>query len=287
MSTSRDLPAPFSTSMPLTFKVSQPVKPTIDLVTDDKGTAVPPGGSTVSTTLTLRGLASAGLRVEILDGGSVLKTETVRGTGAWISTLTGLAAKTYTLKARGLYGANPESEVWGLTVQTGVCDDLSTAPLGRLPDNRMTQLTSVLNCAPGFGETGSSPEAQIVQVGNNRELQWFISASGGLNWRRLNLGIRDLDYPLKSPLKITLEFYLTQSVATVVALDARYYLAGEQSKQISVEHLEGTIALTIPAGAELSRNYTVGGLYLAMTPYKSEGGQAPSLVHLKSVCLSQ
>ncbi|MEA5670174.1 hypothetical protein VA602_02340 [Pseudomonas sp. MH2] len=263
------------------------VTPTIDSVMDDKGKIVPPDGSTVSTTLTLSGQASAGQKVEILDGDTVLKTETVGAIGEWTSTLTGLAAKTYTLKARGLYGANPESEAWGLTVQTHVCDDLSTAPLGRYPDRQLRQLTSMLNCTPDFGGAGRSAQAQVVQVGNNRELQWLYTLGGAGGYSDLRLGLRDLDYPLKSPLTVTLEFYVTQSNATQVQLVANYYLAGEQHAEVRASVGARTIAVTVPAEAVPSPIWSpqVGGIRLYLG--EATGRSLSALIHLKSVCLSQ
>lgn len=264
------------------------VIPTIDSVTDDKGTVVPRGGSTESTTLTLSGQASAGQRVEILDGGTVLKTETVGPNGAWTSTLTGLAAKAYALKARALYGANPESEVWGLTVHTHICDHFSTARVGGYPDLQLSQLTSMLNCMP-VAPNMTSAYAQIVQVGNSRELKW-ISSIGGSDTQRcdLHLGLRDLNYPLKSPLTVTLEFYVTQSVARQMWLAGYYYLAGEKYQEAYAPLHAGKIAITIPAGAEASRmNPDVGGLRIYLRADYGSSTLGSSQVYLKSVCLSQ
>ncbi|MGW7775659.1 hypothetical protein ACTWM0_22305 [Pseudomonas machongensis] len=237
------------------------VTPTIDSVTDDKGKAVPRGGSTVSTTLTLSGQASAGQRVEILDGDTVLRTETAGATGAWTSTLTGLVAKAYTFKAKGLYGANPESEVWGLTVQAGVCDDLSTAILGRY-DEQLHQLTSMLTCRPR-GNARYSPLAEIVQVGSSREFQWISRANAGA-WSDVHLGICGLHYPLASPLTITLEFYFTESSASLVEMYTYYFSGRERELYLREPVDSGTIAVTIDAGAMPSPAYSpeIGGAYI-------------------------
>ncbi|MBH3461541.1 hypothetical protein [Pseudomonas putida] len=263
------------------------VTPTIDSVMDDKGKAVPRGGSTVSTTLTLRGQASAGQRVEILDGDTVLKTETVGPTGEWTSTLTGLAVKAYALKARGLYGANPESEVWGLTVQNGVCDDFSQAQLGVYPVTRQSRMTSMLDCYPRMGRGGSNPQAQIVQVGNNRELQWKYQYISNYTESDLSLGLNSLNYPLERPLTITLEFYLTQTNATRVYLVAGYAIGGVgQYPKVEASSEAGTIAITIPAGAmHVSFQGLAGciGFYLGVNYLVSSS----AIIHVKSVCISQ
>ncbi|MFJ9991285.1 hypothetical protein ACIQSO_11130 [Pseudomonas putida] len=264
------------------------VTPTIDSVVDDKGTAVPRGGSTILTTLTLRGQASVGQRVEILDGGTVLKTETAGATGAWTSTLTGLAAGTYTLKAKGLYGANPESEVWGLTVQTHICDDFSTAQVGDYSYHLIGQLTSMLNCYPLLIGEEPSFLPQTVQVGNDREFQWYDSIGNPQGESIMRIGIRDLDYPLARPLTVTFEFYLTQTNFSAVDLFGHYYLGGEHSVKATAAADAKTIAVTIPAGAESSPRWNpeVGGLNFTFAPlYRSDvGGSA--IIHLKSVCLS-
>lgn len=261
------------------------VTPTIDSVTDDKGKAVPRGGLTVSTTLTLSGQASVGQMVQVLDGGTVLKTETVGATGEWTSTLTGLAVKAYTLKARGLYGANPESEVWGLTIRTGACDDFSTAPLGRYPDSVVSQLTSMLSCTSR--SQGASAQIQIVQVGNDREFQSYNEVSGAISCNAF-LGIRGVEYPLKSPLTVTLQFYLTQSEAREVTMGARYYLAGEKYIEFKAPADAGILEITLPVGASPSLAHFpgLGGVTVYFYAHNVASIGA-SHIHFKSVCISQ
>ncbi|KAB5623165.1 hypothetical protein F7234_12265 [Pseudomonas putida] len=266
------------------------VTPTIDSVTDDKGTAVPRGGSTVSTTLTLSGQASAGQRVEILDGGTVLKTETVGPNRAWTSTLTGLAAKAYALKARALYGANPESEVWELTVQTRVCDNFSTARVGRYVDNQTHQLTSLLNCRPQIGVNASSANAQVVQVGAGRELQWRdVLSSEQVDWNLLTIVLRHPLSPLEKPLTVDIEFYVTDSNRRIMRLYTAWYLAGEKGKDIEVAVDAGKVSITIPAGAEPSHSTfpTFGGFNFLLHASEEHPGSRSSIIHVKSVCWSQ
>ncbi|MGW7775660.1 hypothetical protein ACTWM0_22310 [Pseudomonas machongensis] len=265
------------------------VTPTIDSVTDDKGKAVPRGGSTVSTTLTLSGQASAGQRVEILDGDTVLKTETAGATGAWTSTLTGLAAKAYTFKARGLYGANPESEVWGVTVQTGVCDDFSTARLGLYPDAKLAQLTPMLNVLTYVAPLRQTSQLEVIQMGSNRELQWLSKWGPIPTTSILFIGIHSLQFPLVRSLTVTLEYYLTQSGTRDIYLWADYYLESEQRLEVQASVDTGTIAITIPAGAEPSRSPypEVWGLRICLTAHHDRHTEGSSFIHLKSVCLSQ
>ncbi|MBC3950978.1 hypothetical protein [Pseudomonas folii] len=108
---------------------------TIDSVKDAEGVEIPDGGTTVSSSVTLTGRANADQDVEILDDMSLLGTVRAAG-GHWTLVLPSLAAKVYRIRARGLYGDNPESEVWTLTVQRVVGrENFESRPLGYLPMN--------------------------------------------------------------------------------------------------------------------------------------------------------
>ncbi|NII54130.1 Ig-like domain-containing protein [Luteibacter sp. SG786] len=93
------------------------IVPNITGVRDSDGNAVANGGSTTDTTLTLSGTAQPNQQVQILDGATSKGNATVNGSGAWSLTLSGLAVGAHNFKARGLYGSNPESAVWRVTVE--------------------------------------------------------------------------------------------------------------------------------------------------------------------------
>ncbi|WP_347903655.1 hypothetical protein [Pseudomonas purpurea] len=100
---------------PYTVKSLAMAKPFITGVKDSKGNDVAPEGATFDTQLKLTGTAAKGGKVDIYDGKTRLDSATVSGTG-WTYEATGLTAKAYNFKAKGLYGDEPESEPWAVTV---------------------------------------------------------------------------------------------------------------------------------------------------------------------------
>ncbi|WP_347903654.1 hypothetical protein [Pseudomonas purpurea] len=105
--------------------VQEATKPEIRTVKDSKGNDVAPEGATFDTQLKLTGTAAEGEKVDIYDGDTRLGSATVSGTG-WTYEATGLTAKAYTFKAKGLYGDEPESEAWAVTVRVATKPGIST-----------------------------------------------------------------------------------------------------------------------------------------------------------------
>jgi len=99
-----------------TVKALEIVAPRITLVTDSAGVDIPDNGNTFDTRVTVIGTASVDQRVELFDGTTSLGIATATGT-SWTLPLTGLTAKAYNIRAKGLYGSNPESAVRTFTVQ--------------------------------------------------------------------------------------------------------------------------------------------------------------------------
>ncbi|MGG5292396.1 hypothetical protein ACQZ2L_24735, partial [Pseudomonas shirazensis] len=94
--------------------------PTLISVKDDKDKDVSKDSSTVSTTLKLVGKASPSQKLEIRNGNDKVGEATANASGDWHTTLTGLPAKAYALKAHGMYGSNPASDAWNVTVVVAV-----------------------------------------------------------------------------------------------------------------------------------------------------------------------
>ncbi|MGG5292463.1 hypothetical protein, partial [Pseudomonas shirazensis] len=80
--------------------------------------------STVSTTLKLVGKASPSQKLEIRNGNDKVGEATANASGDWHTTLTGLTVKAYALKAHGLYGSNPASDPWNVTIIQSVTPTL-------------------------------------------------------------------------------------------------------------------------------------------------------------------
>ena len=97
------------------FSITPASAPVISSVREPGGVEIAPGGTTFSKSVTLGGAAGVDLEVQIFDGASALGIDTAAG-GSWSLSLTGLMTKVYSIKARGLYGANPESATRAFTV---------------------------------------------------------------------------------------------------------------------------------------------------------------------------
>ncbi len=112
-------------SLPYTFTLARATAPTISSIKDAAGVEIPPNTTTFSASVTLTGTAAAGQQVQIFDGASSLGTVTATGT-TWTLALTGLSFKAYSVKAKGLYGTNPESAVRVFTVAVATAPTISS-----------------------------------------------------------------------------------------------------------------------------------------------------------------
>jgi hypothetical protein len=97
------------------------VVPTLDNVLDDKGAVVPKNTNTLSTSLTLKGSASIGQKIEIFDG-TTSKGEVTATSGSWEKLITGLSLTSHTFTAKASYGSGAVSTVWKVTVQAFTLD---------------------------------------------------------------------------------------------------------------------------------------------------------------------
>ncbi len=97
-----------NTGQPRTFVVELGVAPLISRVTDSLG-PVAPGGTTYDTSITVQGIASAGEKIQLLNGATVLYTVDVDPSGKWQQLVSNLTPTTYNLIAKALYHVVPVS----------------------------------------------------------------------------------------------------------------------------------------------------------------------------------
>ncbi|KWK78301.1 hypothetical protein, partial [Burkholderia ubonensis] len=133
-----------------TVKAFQVVTPTIDMARDAKpapiakSIAIPNGGVTMSTTVTLTGKASRWQKVKILDGLTDKGDADVNGNGDWRKTLTGLSVAAHNFTARGLYGSTqPESAPYRIEVLR-IKENFETIPVQKLVTGRAVTTPSQL-----------------------------------------------------------------------------------------------------------------------------------------------
>jgi hypothetical protein len=133
-------------SDPFAITVLEVVKPTISSVLNDNGVDIPKDGLTTATTVTLIGTALSNMEVQIYNGRTLLETAMSDGTGAWRQEVTGLSTATHSFTAKGIYGSNPESEPFAITVVEAVRPTISSIVDDEgvdIPRNGRTTSTSV------------------------------------------------------------------------------------------------------------------------------------------------
>lgn len=112
-------------SSPRTYQVLANLTPRIEEVLDTRG-SVPNNGTTVDTTLTVRGNASPDQRIELFDGTASIGEVATDFLGAWTRPASGLTVGAHSFKARALYGTRPESMAWTVIVAQAVAPTISS-----------------------------------------------------------------------------------------------------------------------------------------------------------------
>lgn len=110
------------------FEMLQGSTPIITRVVDSKGQPIGNGGRTYETRLTLYGTAQAGLKVQMLDNGTPQTTVDAPG-GNWQAPMSGLAVGRHAFTAKGLYGNDPVSGEWIVTVENRPPLVIDTSPM--------------------------------------------------------------------------------------------------------------------------------------------------------------
>lgn len=146
------------------FTVLEASAPIISLISDSKG-EISPNGTTFDATVTVTGTASNGQSVQIYDNNTAIAPVTpVDSSGNWTKTLTGLSAITHTIKARALYGTQPESATRAFTVA------VSTTP----------RIVSVTDVKGSIGHNGTTYESEVtvtVSADSNQRVQLYNGAA--------------------------------------------------------------------------------------------------------------
>ncbi|WP_349973221.1 hypothetical protein [Pseudomonas caspiana] len=93
------------------------IKPVIALLENSQGAEIPPDTTTPDTNVTVSGSAQAQQMVELFDFAVSKGGASADINGAWRKELTNLAVGAHAMKARALYGNNPESGIYGFTVE--------------------------------------------------------------------------------------------------------------------------------------------------------------------------
>ncbi|MBV4459722.1 Ig-like domain-containing protein [Pseudomonas sp. COR58] len=171
-------------SQPWAFTVAVANVPVISNVTDSRGT-VANGATTYDRSVTVRGTASPGQKVQLLDGTQALGEPLADGQGDWSHVVTGLTVKAYNLTAKALYGDGPVSAPPRTFVVaehiaptlTSVRDSNGEVPQG----GRTTRTTVTL-------QGGVTPDHE-VQIHDNNVPKHTVRAVGNVWNTTLNVAL--------------------------------------------------------------------------------------------------
>lgn len=174
------------------FRVVDYVFPTLDSVTDSRG-EVADGGATVDTSLTLGGKASANEQVEIFEGAVSMGVVRVSASGDWTLRLNGLVARTYSVKARALYGNGEESALRTFTVYVDIKPSITSVRdlWGEVAEAGATVDTSVTLA-------GKASISQQVELFDGTTSLGRVTANASGDWTHRLQGLAVRTYGLKA-----------------------------------------------------------------------------------------
>jgi hypothetical protein len=176
------------------FNVTAVIAPTLTDIRDSKGSVV--GGSTVETSVTVTGTGSSGQQIQLMDGATNIGSPvSIPATGTtWTTTLTGLTAKAYSIKAKALYGTGQESAVKTFNVTAAIAPTLTDI---RDSKGSVVGGTTVETSVTVTG-TGSSGESiQLMDGATNIGSPVSIPATG-TTWTTTLTGLTVKAYSLKA-----------------------------------------------------------------------------------------
>ncbi len=172
-------------SLPRRFTIIASVAPTITHIKDSNSTEIPPEGFTVDTSVVLTGVASAGLEVEVFDGGVSRGTATANASGQWTITLTGLSLARHDMKVRANYGSNPESSVRKFTI-TEVVTPTITLVVDPQSNAVSNGGSTYANAVAVSGKASISQSVELFDGGSSKGIA-SVNSSGG--WSRSVTGL--------------------------------------------------------------------------------------------------
>jgi hypothetical protein len=162
------------------------VVPAITGAEDSKGQPISNDGSTVDTTVRLRGTATKYLEVEIFDGNSSTgKKALANENGIWTVELTGLTRTKHVFKAKALYGSGTESGEWAVNVVAAAAPTITSVQdesKWNIPDNGYTVHTSI-------ALEGSAPAGEEVEVFLGAVSKGKAKAESNSIWTRTVSGL--------------------------------------------------------------------------------------------------
>jgi hypothetical protein len=170
------------------------VTPAISNITDSKGT-IAPGGITFDTSVTVTGTASPRQTVRLYDGNTALTPDVpVDADGNWSRLISGLSPVAHPIKAKALYGAQPESAVRSFTVAQTV-----TPAISNITDSKGTIAPGGITFDTSVTVTGTASPRQTVRLyDGNTALTPDVPVDADGNWSRVISGLSPVAHPIKA-----------------------------------------------------------------------------------------
>lgn len=140
------------------------VTPQITSVKDPQNVAIPRGGTTYATTVTLGGAALANQIVEVWRNAGLVGTKVADGSGLWTFQVNGLATGLSNFQVRGLYGTQPTSPIRSLTMPSPRIASVKDPQGIDIPDGGTTSARTLIL-------TGMAQYGQSVEVWHSGQLK--------------------------------------------------------------------------------------------------------------------
>ncbi|MET0778009.1 MAG: hypothetical protein ABWZ65_21280 [Pseudomonas mandelii] len=179
-------------SHPYSFVVAQAVTPTISRVTDIRGT-VDNGGTTYYKTVTLSGEASPNEKIELRDGNTPFITVDVKSDGTWTHEFGGLQLKSYSLKAKALYGEKPESAARTFTVAAHISPTIT-----KVTDSKGTVAHGGITYDNSVNMEGEATPREEVEISHNPGVKVTVQNNGIWTARLTGLSVRSYSIKAKA-----------------------------------------------------------------------------------------
>jgi hypothetical protein len=229
---------------PRVFTVAEGITPAIVDVTDSKG-SVAPGGTTFDRSVTVTGKASPNQKVRLLDGATSLGEPTADANGDWRQSLSGLNYKTYSLKAKALYGDEPESQSRAFTVAAADAPVISNVvgASGAVPNGDTTYDRSVT-------VTGTANSNQKVRLRDGSTSLGEPTANASGTWSQVISGLSVKAYSLTALalygdglVSAPRNFAVAEQIAPTITSvkDSRGELSDNGSTTDTTVSLQGTV----------------------------------------------
>jgi hypothetical protein len=281
--------------------VTPMVTPTITSIKDSKGVEIPPGGTTIDTSVTITGTASKGQKVDVKDG-TIPKDKPIADpvTGIWTLTVSGLSIAAHSFTAKAEYGTGAVSSARTFNVAalvtpviTSVLDSKGIA----IPQNGLTVESSVK-----VGGT-ATPHQTILIYNNSVSTGGFATADAQGKWERDLVGLAQGDCNLtavaqygSNPVSVIWKIIVTPMVTPTITsikdskgieiphggttIDTSVTITGTASKGQKVDVKDGTISKDKPPANPVTGIWTltVSGLSIAAHSFTAKAEYGAGLV---------